>query len=76
MLTKGVIQLDQKCDMASVNTVAFGSFEIINIGPVRSKTIEFWLINKVKNSDGLVSVITTSGEVIRVHPDLINDDGW
>ena len=75
MLTKGVIQLNQKYDTALVNIVAFGSFEPINIGPVRSKMVEFRLINKVESSDGLVSVTTASGEVIRVHPDLISDDG-
>ena len=55
--------------------VAFGSFEPINIGLVRSKTVEFQLINKLESGHRLVSVITTSGEMIRVHPNLINDDG-
>ena len=76
MLTKGVIQLDQKCDTALVNKTTFRSFEPTNIRHDISKTIEFKLSNKVKNSDGLISVTTSSGEVIRVHPDLINDDGW
>ena len=56
--------------------VAFGSFEPINIGPVKSKIVKFRLINKVESSDGLVSVTTAFGEMIRVHPNLINDDGW
>ena len=76
MLTKGVKHLDQKYDTASVNIMAFGLFEPINIGLVISKTIKFRLIHKVENSYGLVSVTTGSMEMIRVHPDLINDDGW
>ena len=60
----------------SVNVVAFGSFEPTNIGPVIPKTIEFRLINEVENGDGLVSVTTASGEMMQVHPDLINDNGW
>ena len=75
MLTKGVLQPDQKCDIASVNMVAIGSFEPTNIGPVISKTVEFRLINKVESSDGLILVATASGEMIRVHFDLINHDG-
>ena len=66
MLTKGIIQLDQKYDTASVNMVAFGSFEPVNIEPIRSKTVEFWLINKVESSNGLVAVTTTFGETIWV----------
>ena len=54
----------------SINIVAFGSFE-----PVRSKMVEFRLINKVNSSDGLVSITTAAGEMIQVHPDLINDEG-
>ena len=55
--------------------VAFGSFKPTNIGPVISKTVEFRLINKVESSDGLILVATASGEMIRVHFDLINHDG-
>ena len=76
MLTKGIIQLDQKYDTASVNMVAFGSFKPINIEPIRSKTVEFRLINKVESNNGLVSVTTVCGETIWVHPDLIKDSGW
>ena len=74
MLIIRVIQLDQKCNMLSVNMVAFGSFEPINIGHVRSKMVEFQLINKVENSDRLILVTTASGGVLRVYLDLINDD--
>ena len=35
MLTKGVIQLDQKYDTTSFNMVSFGSFKPINIGSIR-----------------------------------------
>ncbi|XXG56108.1 hypothetical protein AAC387_Pa03g3610 [Persea americana] len=76
MLAKGVIQLDQKCDIASVKMVAFGSFEPTNIGSIISKTVEFRPINKVENSDELVSITTSFGKVIRVHLDLISDDSW
>ncbi|XXG41707.1 hypothetical protein AAC387_Pa01g2119 [Persea americana] len=48
MLTKGVIQLDKKCDFASVDMVAFGSFKPTNIGPFIPRTMEFRLINKSK----------------------------
>ena len=76
MLTKGVIQLNKKCASTSVKMVTFGSFKPTNIGPFILKTVEFRLINKVKNGDGLVSITTASGEVIWVHHDLINDEGW
>ena len=75
MLTKGVIQLDKKCESAEVNIVAFGSFEPTNILLVIQKMIEFQLINKVEDGDGLVSVAIASGEVIQMHPDLINYEG-
>ena len=75
MLTKGVKQLNKKCDSASVNMVAFGPFKPTNIGPFIPKMVEFWLINKVENGDGLVPVTIAFGEVIQVHPNLINDEG-
>ena len=56
--------------------VAFGSFKPTNIGPFKPKTVDFQLINTVENGDGLVSIITAFGEVILVHPNLINDEGW
>ena len=76
MLMKGVIQLNQKCNTTSVNMVAFGSFEPTNILPVLPNTVEFRLINKVKNSNRLISVTIASGEMIWRHADLIIDDGW
>ena len=76
MLTKGVIQLDKKCDSALGEMVAFGSFKPTNIGPFIPKTMEFWPINKVENGDDLISVTTASGEVIWVNPNLIYDEGW
>ena len=76
MLTKGVIQLDKKCDSSSVNMVAFRSFKPTNIEPFMLKKVEFRLMNKVENEDGLILVAMVSREEIRVHPDLINDESW
>ena len=76
MLTRGIIQLDKKCDFASVNMVAFGSFAPTNIKPFMPKGVEFRLISEVKNEDGLIPVTTSSGEKIWVHLDLINNEDW
>lgn len=46
MLAKGIIQLDKKCDTASINVVAFGSFEPIDVGPIVARTVEFRLIHE------------------------------
>ena len=55
--------------------VSIGSFEPINIEHIKSKTVEFRLINKVESNDEFVSVTISSREMICVHPDLIKDDG-
>lgn len=55
-----------------VNMISFGTYK----PPPAPMTLEFCVINKIKNEDGLVLVKTNSGKEMWLHPDQVNDVGW